>query len=54
MSAKAKAEKVEKQQVDVLMVGNSRGAPDGERVPVDPERAASLVARGLARYPDSE
>lgn len=37
----------------VFMVGNSRGAKDGDRRSVAPELAASLVDRGLARYPAS-
>ena len=37
----------------VFMVGNSRGHKDGDRRSLDPKVAASLVARGLARYPAS-
>lgn len=43
-------EAAEKSQV-VFMVGNSRGAQDGDRRSFDPETAASLVENGLARYP---
>lgn len=33
------------------MVGNSRGAKDGDRREVDPAQAEALVNEGLARYP---
>ena len=35
----------------VFMVGDSRGAKDGDRRTVAPEVAEALVANGLARYP---
>ena len=38
-----------KQQI--IMVGDSRGAKSGEKRSVDEERAAQLVAAGLAKYP---
>lgn len=38
----------------IFMVGNSRGAKDGDRRSVDKALAADLVARGLARYPKSK
>ena len=38
----------------IFLVGDSRGAKDGDRRSVSPERAAELVAAGLARYPASK
>jgi hypothetical protein len=38
-----------KQQI--IMVGNSRGAQDGDRRTVDAKRAEDLVRAGLAKYP---
>lgn len=43
----------DKKQV-VFMVGNSRGAKDGDKRTVDPETAEHLVSNGLARYPASK
>lgn len=40
------------QQV-IFMVGKSRGNDHDQRRTVDTATAASLVERGLARYPDS-
>lgn len=42
-----------KQQV-VFMVGKSRGAKDGDRRTVSPERAERLVSAGRARYPKAK
>lgn len=38
----------------VFMVGESRGAKDGDKRTVDPEVAEALVSEGLARYPASK
>lgn len=37
--------------VEVVPCGSWRGVRPGQTVSTTPERAASLVARGLARYP---
>lgn len=47
--AVAEAKKTEKRVV--FLIGPSHGAKNGQRRLVSPEVAASLVARGLARYP---
>lgn len=50
MSPKPAAESAPEKQV-VFLVGPSHGAEHGARRSVSPEQAASLVERGLARYP---
>lgn len=41
----------EPELVEVVPCGSWRGVAPGATVSTTPERAASLVARGLARYP---
>lgn len=38
----------------IFLCGSSRGAKDGDRRTVSPERAKALVDAGLARYPASK
>lgn len=41
----------EPELVEIVPSGSWRGIRPGQTVSTTPERAASLVARGLARYP---
>jgi alpha/beta superfamily hydrolase len=50
VSQKKAAETAPEKQV-VFLIGPSHGAEAGARRSVSPELAASLVERGLARYP---
>ena len=50
MSPKAEESKAPERQV-VFLIGPSHGAANGDKRSVSPDLAASLVERGLARYP---